>query len=576
MPKRAATGTGPQFDVALLRLSAGEKVFARGEAYWREGRVEIVTVEKGRVIADVHGSETYRSEVSTAAGNNLLGDCTCRAMEDWGFCKHCVAAALAANAAGKGRGRLDALREHLRAQSADTLAYMLLNLAAQDSQLLRELELNAAANGSDEDALYKLYARAITEATHTSEHDYFGSRALARKLDAVLSRVARLLDKGHARTVLRLMDHFFARTEAALLNVDDSGGYTAGPVETAGDLHLRACRAAKPDPLELARSLFEREMESEWDFFSGANERYRDVLGRAGLAEHRRLAEEAWKKIKPLRDGQRAIDHESFTDRLRLSAILEGFAKREGNLDARIAILAKDLSEPWSYLKIAQLCLDHGRAADALKWAEDGLWLFEAHPSIEGLARFAADLYHSLGRAAEAEALLWRSFERTDDMRLYWRLKAMVQDDPSAVRKVVDRAIAFLRGKIDAPGPKPALRLGMYEDMLIDVLLGDGKLTEAWATARSHGCGTDSLRALIKASEKGAPQEALQGYAELVERTLRMTDQRAYHEACALLGSMRVLSEQLGLRADHDAYVAGLAERHKAKRNFMKLLREKA
>jgi hypothetical protein len=61
----------------------------------------------------------------------------------------------------------------------------------------------------------------------------------------------------------------------------------------ACEIHLAACHQAKPDPIELARVLFARELDSDWDFFHGASEAYEDILGDAGLAEYRRLASEA-------------------------------------------------------------------------------------------------------------------------------------------------------------------------------------------------------------------------------------------------------------------------------------------
>jgi uncharacterized Zn finger protein len=112
----------PRFDVAALREAAGEKVFARGVAYQRDGQVEIIAVEPLRVPARVLGTEIYRVEL-TGRGSELSGECSCPAFSDWGFCKHLVAAALAANAAESGEpaeavNRLSRIRAHLLAQGA--------------------------------------------------------------------------------------------------------------------------------------------------------------------------------------------------------------------------------------------------------------------------------------------------------------------------------------------------------------------------------------------------------------------------------------------------------------------------
>lgn len=51
-----------RFDMAALQEVAGEKVFARGCAYHADGRVEVITIDETRVVAQVSGTEFYRCE----------------------------------------------------------------------------------------------------------------------------------------------------------------------------------------------------------------------------------------------------------------------------------------------------------------------------------------------------------------------------------------------------------------------------------------------------------------------------------------------------------------------------------
>lgn len=81
-----------RFDVKALRELAGDKVFARGEDYHRDGQVLILSIRTDRVVAQVAGTEDYRTELS-GRGANIEGQCSCRAFADWGFCKHMVATA---------------------------------------------------------------------------------------------------------------------------------------------------------------------------------------------------------------------------------------------------------------------------------------------------------------------------------------------------------------------------------------------------------------------------------------------------------------------------------------------------
>jgi hypothetical protein len=383
-PKRPAnnveTDAGShRFDIAALRDLAGEKVFERGVDYHEDGHVEIVTFDRARVLARVVGSEVYRCEL-VGIGKKFSGECSCPAFSDWGFCKHLVATALTANSLGpdaveQASNRFAKIREHLRGKGVDGLVELVVGLAERDPSLLEELELSVAVATADDKTLLAQFKKAITEATRSHGFIEYGEmQDWAQGIQSVLDRIEGLIEGGRAVLVLQLLDHFFAQMDEALQEVDDSDGGGGGVYAKACEIHLAACHQAKPDPIELARVLFARELDADWDFFHGASEAYEDILGDAGLAEYRRLASEAWEKLKPLRATGRPMQDDQFSLRHRLGAILERFAEREGNVDGVIAIRTKDLSNAYAYLRIAQLCLDHAREPEALKWAEEGLW----------------------------------------------------------------------------------------------------------------------------------------------------------------------------------------------------------
>ncbi len=109
-------------------------------------------------------------------------------------------------------------------------------------------------------------------------------------------------------------------------------------------------------------------------YIRGALADYADVLGESGLAEYRRLATATWDTRHASPDRTRSAAE--FSD-LALKGILDFFAERDGNVEAQIALRASNLSSPWGYLQLAEFCLSEGREAEALKRAEEGLWLFE-------------------------------------------------------------------------------------------------------------------------------------------------------------------------------------------------------
>jgi uncharacterized Zn finger protein len=562
-----------RFDVDALRDVAGQKVFARGAAYHEDGHVEIVTLDRARVLARVIGSEVYRCEL-VGSGKKFSGECSCYAFTEWGFCKHLVATALAANSLGPealehASNRFAKIREHLRTKGVERLVEMVVGLAERDPSLLQELELSAAAATADDKTLFAQFRKAITEATRTGGYIEYGEmRDWVRGIESVLDRIAGLIENGRAALVLRLLDHFFARMDEALGSVDDSDGGGGGVYAKACEIHLAACRQEKPDPVALARELFVREVDSEWEFFHGASANYEDVLGDIGLAEYRRLANEAWQKIRPRRTtGQ----DDQFSRRYALTAILESFAERDGDVDGVIAIRCRDLSTAHDYLGIAQLCLDHGREAEALKWAEDGLWQFEDAPD-ERLIFFAADLYRRIGRKEEADKLLWRMFERRPSIELYERLKSAAGTDRIQADAVRDRALGWLRSQLGKPKGRAVAQWSAPAELLVQLTMAEGLLSDAWITVNGHGCSEFLLEELAEASERSHPAEALKVYADRVERRVRLGGQANYEYACGLIGRMRLVRQDIGETAQHAAYLDDLKSRHKAKRNFMKLL----
>lgn len=570
----------PRFDPQALRRIAGVKVFERGVEYHDDGSVEIVTIEPNRVLAEVQGTELYRTKL-TGAGDKITGDCTCPAASDWGFCKHMVATALAVNALDPDtlaaqEGSLGRLRAHLQGKGKEALVAIVMRAAERDPALRRDLELAAASEDDDEARLRVRFEKALADAMRIRDFiDYSEAEGWAQGVEKVLDRIEELIGRGHAALVQTLIEGFFARLGSALEQIDDSGGQGSALAERAGAIHLAACRVAEPDPLALARDLFARETESLWGFFVGASNNYAEVLGARGLAEYRRLAEQAWDEIPSRRAGdRRTAEHDGYRRQL-LESILDGFAERAGDLDRRVALRAKDLSTPYRYIEIAELLSTHGRAADALKWAEEGLWLFEAAPD-ERLAICAATLHQRLGYADAAERLLWQCFERRPSRDLHARLLTAAGKDQKAAEAVTDKAVALLEARLAARrGKEQAGWWGSPADPLIEILTAAKRLGPAWDAVRRHGCSAHLLEALAKASERDHPAEALAGYGRLVEQAIASTNQQGYEAAWRLLERMRLLRTRSSDTEAHAAHLTELAQRYKAKRNFIKLLQSR-
>jgi uncharacterized Zn finger protein len=552
----------PRFDPDRVRAIAGDRSFARGEAYHRDGQVNILSLSADRVLAEVTGTENYRVELS-GHGRTIDGSCTCPAFEDYGFCKHMVATALAVNAMGpEGAGGGDALgriRAYLAELGADALVAMIAEFAERDLTLFRRLESAASIARADDKTLEASLRKAIDQATRTGGYLEYGVvGGWAAEVEAVLDTIARLASGDRAALALGLVEHALRRIEKAVESIDDSDGHGGALLDRAQGIHLAVVMTVRPDPMKLARDLFARETGGLYDTFYDAVERYAEALGDNGLAEYRRLAVKAWSKV-PARMGKRRVAEADTIDQSRVAAILDHFAEQDDDLEARIAIRTKDLSSPWRYLELAEFCRQQGREQEALRYAEEGLWIFEDDRPDRRLVSLAVELLTEVGRKEDAMRHLWRAFERSPTFEMYTQIGNLGGE--AAGR----RCLAVLEAGLRKP------RAGLWghpADLLIRVLMHEKMFDEAWAAVQRHGASEQVKEVLIQATETTRPRDAIAFYAAKVERLANSGAGDSYREAAELIARVAKLRDP----AEHAAYVAGIRERFRRRRNFMKLL----
>ncbi len=274
------SGRWTQSEIELL---ADPRSFMRGLVYLRERRVEI---DDGR-------------------DPKVAWSCTCPVGEDGGFCKHCVAIALAEAGPERGPNRTKG-----RAEEPDVRTYV----AGLDHDALVDLVMEQVE--SDWRFSERLTARALTDGggsldLRTWKHRIdavFGDRrhfvpyaeadGWAEDIFEVIAALDDLVEVGHADAVVQLAEHPHRRADAAVQYVDDSDGCLTDISGRLGELHLRACEEAAPDPFELAGRLADLELCSELDTFHRAAATYADVLGPDGIAAYRRIVEPKWRAAK--------------------------------------------------------------------------------------------------------------------------------------------------------------------------------------------------------------------------------------------------------------------------------------
>lgn len=353
---------GRALNDAVLRRLAGEQSYRRGHDYYIHGHVESIEPTASGLRAVVLGTENYSVTLSSDEGV-LDYACDCPLGADSIFCKHCLAAGLAwlnlqrGGSEEKGRARqktklltLNDAAESLRSEDKNALVEMIIAWASEDQRLHERLLIYAARRTGPETAA-AVVRKAFENAVHIPRFiDYHGARAWARRVHNAIDEIEQLLDSGAASSILELCESALQMLSASSESVDDSDGHVTDLRNRLERIHFQACEEARPDPVALARRLFEREMEDHIDIFYKAVDRYARILGPKGLKEYRRLAEAVWEKV-PCRTSK--DDANDYTHS-RITSIMKELARATGNIEEFVAVLSKDLSHPYNYLTIAE------------------------------------------------------------------------------------------------------------------------------------------------------------------------------------------------------------------------------
>ena len=364
---------------AVIRRLAGAPSYQRGLDYFSHGHVESLEDRDGSVYAVVRGNQDYT--VTLAADDGVIDySCDCPVGSDGAFCKHCVAAALAwLNRAAKppstGRAKTKEVTladagKILQAEDKDTLVRMVLDWAKDDDRLHERLILYAARRSGPETGAAAV-RRAFESAVRVQDFvPYREATRWARGVHAAIDSIEQLLSDGQAAAVIELCESALQSLLGAMQAVDDSDGHFGGLRDRLEDIHYRACEEARPDPVELARRLFQWELHSDFDVFYGAAAQYAKILGAKGMKVYRELAEAEWEKV-PARTAKH--ERSEWGQHFRITHIMESLAQASGDIEQLVAVMSRDLSSAYGYLKIAEVYREARQHDNALLWAEKGL-----------------------------------------------------------------------------------------------------------------------------------------------------------------------------------------------------------
>ncbi|MCL1693299.1 MAG: SWIM zinc finger family protein [Actinomycetia bacterium] len=560
---------------------AGPRVYPRGVGYHTDGRVELNVAGDRRMKATVRGSVPYAVELWIESGE-LEWSCTCPYAEDGAFCKHCVAVALQVveepvSILPPIPGPVDAglaadVSAHIEGLSRERLIEIVLGQCERDWRLRERMAAEARyarGEGPDRESWRRRIDAAF--ALHDDVVVYREAAAWASEVDEVIDALEDLAPAGHQDAVIELAEHAHRCAEAAIGYVDDSDGWISSIEERLSALHLSASEAARPDPVVLARRLVDLELTSELDGFHRAAATYAGVLGEAGLAEYRRIVEPRWEALIDTTGRQSG-------DRFAVEQAMIGVALGSGDVDELIEVRGRDLRSPAGYLEIARALARAGRIDDAVEWAKRGLAEYPDRTwQLPELRDFLAGMFRSQGSDAEAVELYWQGFDAAPSLSSYRQVLKEGESDGAAAWS--ERCLEMLKTRVAEKRPcdedKRSHVVPRPAQALVDILMYEGDVEDAWTIATEYGCDNDTWMTLARAREATYPLGSIAVYEREVLALIDRKKNHFYRAAVDLLERIRVLADVAGQPERFTVLLERVRTEHRAKRNLKALLDNK-
>ncbi len=439
-------------NLKTIKDYAPGRALERGRDYYERGLVRDLTEHNGSIIARVKGGHTYTVKMDIDVGNDFDYSCTCPMNDEGEFCKHCVAAALAWIDSKESKNKkippvlnFNDVENYLHTLDKSLLVEMLMEQAQENETLWKNLYLKtsqALSGGFNASTWRKMIHKAFETGDFVS---YRQAYHYIHIIDEMIDSIEELLEGPHAGDVAELAEYALEQAAEAVNYMDDSDGGMGEVMYRLQELHLKSCQKVKRNPETLAKRLFDLELNSEWDIFSGAAKTYASLLGKEGLAVYRRLADQAWEKLAPSISKQKLRQSASYAA-LNLVEIKETLAQMSGDIEELVDIKKRDLSYAYNYLKIAEIYKKAGNKDKALEWAEAGIKAFPAKTDSR-LREFLADEYHRRKHPEDALNLIWANFTDSLCLDRYQRLKRQA-DKTRQWPKWREKAILHIRSHI--------------------------------------------------------------------------------------------------------------------------------
>ena len=589
----------PNLTESVLRQRATDQSWARGLDYFHSGAVLRVVWRDGVLTAEVEGSqyEPYRVQVSFDPSGQILS-ATCSCPYDWGGdCKHIIATLLYLVYRRQEIEQRPSLTQLLSGLSREQLVELVQTLAEIHPEVIEDVEDFVQAPSAPTvappvplpvnlDALQRqirAQLRSRASDLYESYYEYEGDWELGEVLEPALEQVWQLLEGGNPRGALAVLEAATIAWIEGCRRLDqdflsDLEGMEDDTLMEWGKAWAEALLMADLTPEERARwgKLLKGWQQTMFggtvlDIAITAAEHGWDYPPLVAAMQGHITEKGAWEDEPPdfaddlaeirLRILERQGRYEEYLNLAEAEGQFMRFLQmliRMGRAEQAFTEAREYLTEPQDILTIVRALAEHGEKERALALAAHGLTL-ESPRGRAVLAEWLRDEALARGQLDLAVQAAWQTLKDAPALENYrWLEKHAASQWPT----LRSQALAIVETAASR-NPNAVLEIYLYEKMHRQAM----ELADRMP-------GRVDLRKVIAAVQREFPDWAFQKCRRPAEEIMDLGRASDYDVAVEWLRLGRDILLAVGKKAEWDAYLRSLLEKHQRKYKLVPMLKK--
>ena len=597
-----------------LEQWAGAAILERGKSYRRRVQ-DLAITDDNHLIATVNGTEQYITHVWLEEGKP---DCEC-SCPYWSDCKHAIAVILAYldnirsglpvpliqqdelearlsvyGMAENENDEPDFDPEHVRAALKKLTKAQLIEWAiealADDPSLFdalpaTEKPANAAPDKISDKTIARLRQHIRKTASERGWWNSWDNNGYIPDYSPIKKQLENLLKSGHAEVVLELGEELLTLGNAQVEESDDEGE-TASELATCLAVALKALNKSQKPSAEKMIWFWDKLLHDDFALLDGLT----PPIDNAAMtqADWHQVAEEFTHRLAqcPKPKNTETWSSDKYYRQRILGYVVDALSQADEGQRATELMVA-DLAYSENYVELVDHLLANKDQGQAEHWAYKGFnKTIQTSPGIAWrLLDRLLDIAGQRKDWSQAAAFRVSAFLQSPSLGNY-KLAQKFCKKARSWSQARAKLLAFLEtgqsplAADDWPLPDTALKFPTTErrrkepdfSALIEIALYEKRAEDALRWFQQAPRRSAHAEAIAQAVTKTHPDVSLKIWRDKAEALIAIVKPSAYREAMPCLKKMKSLMQILKRSDDYRRYIAGLRQRHKAKRKLMEAL----